>query len=162
MTEEGFKATGSYLDENLDRKEEIQMSAGGVMYRKDGNVVKVCLIAKKGRRVWALPKGRVDPGETPEMTAQREVLEETGHLARVADKIDAIDYYFFWKDTNTLYHKVVHFFLMPLEQEGATPKDTEADAVAWFTLGEAYKKLTYLNEKEIIRQAQRILKILKE
>jgi 8-oxo-dGTP diphosphatase len=162
MSTDGLKPPHSHTDENLDRKEEIQMSAGGVLYRKDGNAIKVCLIAKKGKRVWALPKGRVDPGETPEVTAQREVLEETGHFARVADKIDAIDYYFFWKDTNTLYHKVVYFYLMPLETEGLVPKDSEADAVAWFTLGDAYRKLTYLNEKEIIRQAQRILKILKD
>jgi len=149
-------------DESLDRKEEIQMSAGGVLYKKEGAIIKVCLIAKKGKKVWALPKGRVDPGETPEMTAQREVLEETGHLARVTEKIDQIDYFFYWKDANTLYHKIVHFYLMPLVAEESVVKDSEADAVAWFTLGEAYKKLTYLNEKEIIRQAQRILKILRD
>jgi 8-oxo-dGTP diphosphatase len=158
MTSNNF----NYSDETPDRKEEIQMSAGGVLYKKEGNIMKVCLIAKKGKRVWALPKGRVDPGETPEETAKREVLEETGHLARVTEKIDQIDYFFYWKDANTLYHKIVYFYLMPLVTEGSKAKDSEADAVAWFTLGEAYKKLTYINEKEIIRQAQRILKILRD
>lgn len=144
--------------EDPEAREAIQRSAGGVLYKKEGGSLKVCLIAKRGGIVWALPKGRVNEGETPEGAALREVLEETGHLAEIGERIDEIDYYFYWKENRTLYHKLVSFFLMPLVREGAGPRDGEADAVGWFTMGEAWRKLSYLNEKEILRQAQRILR----
>ncbi len=141
------------------RREAVQRSAGGVLYKKEGSTLKVCLIAKRGGLVWALPKGRVNPGESPEEAALREILEETGHLAALGEPIDQIHYDFYWKENRTLYHKVVAFFLMPLVQEDAGPRDDEADAVAWFTLGEAWRRLSYLNEKRILRQAQGILRM---
>jgi ribonuclease HI/8-oxo-dGTP pyrophosphatase MutT (NUDIX family) len=141
------------------RREAVQRSAGGVVYKKEGRALKVCLIAKRGGLVWALPKGRVNPGETSEEAAIREILEETGHLAAIAEQIDHINYDFYWKENRTLYHKVVVFYLMPLVQEAVGPRDDEADAVGWFTLGEACRKLSYLNEKKVLHQARRILQM---
>jgi len=135
----------------------IQQSAGGVLYKQEGDKLKVCLIAKKGGAVWALPKGRVQSGETWEMTATREVLEETGHLATIAERIDQIEYYFYWRDNRTLYYKMVTFFLMPLIQENASVPDGEASEVAWFDFGEAWRKLYYQSEKNILQQAKHIL-----
>jgi len=142
----------------LEEREERQISAGGVVYKKEGGRYKVCLIAKKNKRVWALPKGRLNPGENLEETAQREIAEETGLLTEVHEKLDEISYYFYWKDENVFYHKTVYFYLMPVIKENYCQRDTEVDAVIWLTLGEAYKKLTYLNEKEVLKKAQRILK----
>jgi ribonuclease HI/ADP-ribose pyrophosphatase YjhB (NUDIX family) len=144
-------------DINLEEKEERQISAGGVVYKKEGQKYKICLIAKKNKRVWAFPKGRVNAGENLEETARREIAEETGHLTEVREKIDEISYYFYWKDANIFYHKTVYFFLMPLMVENYCSRDMEADDVIWLTLGEAYKKLTYINEKEILKKAQKIL-----
>ncbi len=79
-------------------------------------------------------------------------------LTEVREKIDEISYYFYWKDANVFYHKTVYFYLMPVIQENFCPRDNEADKVIWLTLGEAYKKLTYINEKEILKKAHRILK----
>ena len=47
-------------------------AAGGVVHQAE----KYLFIFRKGK--WDLPKGKQDPGETPEMTALREVWEETG------------------------------------------------------------------------------------
>lgn len=143
--------------EGLEPGEDIQCSAGGVLYKREGERYKICLIAKRDFKVWALPKGRVAPGEVPEQTAVREVIEETGHLGRIQVKIDQIDYRFYWKENDTMYHKFVYFYLMPLERENARERDQEADAVRWVTLGEAYKMITYINEKEVIRKARKIL-----
>lgn len=144
-------------DTRKHRREDVQISAGGVVFRRHGGSVQVCLIAKRGGRVWALPKGRRDADETSEQTARREVLEETGHLADVLDMIDEIRYVFYWKDNDTLYRKAVSFFLMPLVEENARERDQEADAVAWLDLAEAYRRITYLNEKEIIRKAEQLI-----
>ncbi|MGV8124627.1 MAG: NUDIX domain-containing protein [Candidatus Xenobiia bacterium LiM19] len=142
----------------LEEREERQISAGGVVYKKEGGRYKICLVAKKNKRVWALPKGRLNPGENLEETAQREIAEETGLLTEVHEKLDEISYYFYWKDENVFYHKTVYFYMMPVIKENYCQRDTEVDAVIWLTLGEAYKKLTYLNEKEVMKKAQKILK----
>lgn len=141
-----------------ESREEVQISAGGVVYKKAGSQVKICLIAKKGKSIWALPKGRVRPGEDPEVTAKREIKEETGCLAEVEEKIDEIEYFFHFKETDTFYHKYVFFYLMPVKAENVSPRDTEACDVRWFTLGDAYSKLTYLDEKEVVRKVRSIFK----
>jgi 8-oxo-dGTP pyrophosphatase MutT (NUDIX family)/ribonuclease HI len=153
-----FSTSDEVKDEKLGTraKPEIQRSAGGVVYKKEGSKYKICLIAKKDKTIWSLPKGRVDEGEIPEETAVREVAEETGHHVRIETKIDEVNYYFFWKDNDTFYHKFVYFYLMPLIEENAQERDQEADAVIWVTPREAHKMVTYINEKEVIRKATKI------
>ena len=141
-------------------KKAEQHSAGGLLVRKKGSRAQICLVSKKGGRVWAFPKGRVNPGETLDETACREILEETGHRAEVIDKLDTIEYYFFLKENNTFYHKTVTFFLMKLVEENAQPRDEEADSVGWYDAGVAKKKLSYLNEKKILNKAESLLKYL--
>ena len=58
-----------------------QISSGGVIYKKIDDTFHVALISVKDGKFWSLPKGLIDKGETPEMTAVREVREESG-LAR--------------------------------------------------------------------------------
>lgn len=137
--------------------EAEQHSAGGVVYKREGTRLKICLVSKKNGRIWALPKGRLDPGETPQQTAYREVLEETGHQAQVGLQVDEIHYYFFLNENQTYYHKTVTFFVMKLELENARPRDEEADDVGWFDFPEALRKLSYLNEKKILKKAQKMI-----
>lgn len=137
--------------------EAEQHSAGGVVYKREGARLKICLVSKKNGRIWALPKGRLDPGETPVQTAHREILEETGHLAQVGMQIDEIHYYFFLNENQTYYHKTVTFFVMKVEKENACQRDQEADEVAWFDFPEALRRLSYLNEKKILKKAQRMV-----
>lgn len=145
-------------NERSEQRHAIQQSAGGVVYKKEGRQIKVCLISKKDGSFWALPKGRVQSGESWEAAAIREILEETGHLTTISDHIDQIEYFFYWKENQTLYYKIVSFFLMPLITENAAPRDDEALAVNWFPIGEAWRRLYYQSEKNILRQAQGILK----
>ena len=145
-------------DNGADKHSALQQSAGGVVYKRQGQQIKVCLIAKKDGKIWALPKGRLQPGESWEGTAVREVLEETGHLATIAEYIDQIDYYFYWKDNHTMYYKLVAFFLMPVIVENHRQPDGEADKVVWFTIGDALHNLHYQSEKNILRQAQQLLR----
>ena len=48
-----------------------QVSAGGVAFRWQGSEPQMAIVSVKPSRRWQLPKGIVDPGETPEMTAVR-------------------------------------------------------------------------------------------
>ena len=137
--------------------EAEQHSAGGVVYKREGHRLKICLVSKKNGRIWALPKGRLDPGETTQETAYREILEETGHISNVGAMIDEIHYYFFLNENQTYYHKTVTFYVMRVTTENAQQRDQEADEVAWFDFPEALRKLSYLNEKKILKKAQRMV-----
>lgn len=141
-------------------KKAEQHSAGGLVIRKKGSRPQICLVSKKAGRVWAFPKGRVNPGEALEETAVREVLEETGHRGEVISLLDFIEYYFFLKENNTFYHKTVTFYLMRVLEEDAQPRDQEADSVGWYDVGVAKKKLSYLNEKKILSKAESLLKYI--
>ena len=134
-----------------------QISAGGVLYRQTPHGLEVCLIAKHAGRVWALPKGRLDTGESPEEAAVREVLEETGHGARIVERVGSIEYEFLWKSNNTIYHKNVTYFLMALERADAQARDSEADEVAWVALSEAARRVTHENERSIVKKARQRL-----
>ena len=98
-----------------------QVSAGGVVARP-GAVLELCLIRPAGRTVWALPKGWVEPGETHEAAALREIREETGIEGVIDGDLDSIEYSFYSHEDRVRIHKVVHFFLVRFV--AATPRNT--------------------------------------
>lgn len=133
-------------------------SSGGVVYKKVGTKIEVALINRSNKRVWCLPKGGIEKGETLEEAAVREVQEETGLIGKVIGKIDQIDYWFYWKPDQTRYHKTVHFFLLQYLQGTLHSDDIEVEDVSWFSLDEALRKLTYPNEVKIMEKAKEDIK----
>lgn len=114
--------------------------------------------------VIALPKGNVDPGEKPDQTALREVLEETGVHARPICRLASIRYVYArkWAGGEKIF-KVVTFYLMRY-QSGRIGTITdemkhEVRRAYWLPLAEAPAKLSYKGEKEM---AQKALEYLKE
>jgi 8-oxo-dGTP pyrophosphatase MutT (NUDIX family) len=55
-----------------------RQQAGAIAIRRNGEHVEVCLIRKRATGKWGIPKGIIDPGETPEETALKEAWEEAG------------------------------------------------------------------------------------
>src|SRR6266567_5560235 len=92
-----------------------EFSAGGVLVRRLGGAWHVAAIRPAGKPegVWALPKGRIDPGESGEATALREVAEETGAHGRSLGKLGDVRYWFNWQGERIF--KVVSFFLVRYE-----------------------------------------------
>jgi 8-oxo-dGTP pyrophosphatase MutT (NUDIX family) len=110
------------------------------------------------KNVVALPKGNVDPGEKPEQTALREVLEETGLHAKPITKLASIRYVYArkWAGGEKIF-KVVTFYLMRYESGRiGTIKDEmkhEVRRAYWLPLKEATERLSYKGEKQVARQA---------
>lgn len=104
---------------------------------------------------WGLPKGAPAPGESLEEAALREVKEETGMQGRVVANLGHIEYWFGARGLR--YHKTVHFYLMEAVRGDISEHDFEHDMVAWFSIPDAFSKMSYANEKEILRRAQEII-----
>lgn len=134
-----------------------QVSSGGLVYRDREGEIEVALIfrrAPSGQPVWTLPKGWVEPGESLEDTALREVKEETGLTARIIDKLGDIRYQFYSKEEKSAIHKTVHFYLMEYLSGDTADHDHEAEEVGWFPLEEAETKMTYPTERTILQKGR--------
>ncbi|MGC2064427.1 MAG: NUDIX hydrolase [Thermodesulfovibrionales bacterium] len=131
-----------------------QTSSGGVIYRKTDDTFSVALISVKGGKFWCLPKGLLDKGETPEMTAVREVREESGLNGRIIEKLGDITYWYYIRGENTKCRKTVHFYLMEFESGDTSQHDFEVDGAEWFTLEEALRKISFKGDRRILETAK--------
>ncbi len=136
-----------------------EISAGCVIYRTGEGGAEVVLIRPKDHDSWALPKGLLEKGETPEAAALREVKEETGLEGRILRKIDNIKYTYnaTWENPPERVFKIVTFYLMEHTGGDAMRHDWEVEEVAWFPVDEAIREASYRTEKDIIRKAKDIL-----
>src|SRR6201996_3026103 len=91
-------------------RNKYEVSAGGLVLRQTGQHLDALLIGRGMPRVWSLPKGHVEKGETHEQAALREVREETGCWAEILIKLSDISYWFYLNRTK--HKKAVHFYLM--------------------------------------------------
>ena len=131
-----------------------EVSAGGVVYRREGDGVEMALAARRTRRgdlAWGLAKGAVEPGESEEQAAVREVLEETGLEVDVEADLGDIRYFYVWEGARV--RKRVHFFLMRMTGGDVADHDTEMEDVRWFALRSAVKRAAYKGEREVIERA---------
>jgi len=134
-------------------------SAGGVVVRRATGGVELLLLKHESGK-WMLPKGTIEPGETPEEVALREIREETGlsNVTIVAD-LGEERYFFFWRSENVYYDKTVHYFLVEfLGGEPPTPQVEEGFVTAeWVTVPEALRRIKYKETREIVRRAAAVL-----
>ena len=126
-------------------------SAGGVVHRRIGERIEVLLVHRRSPRLWALPKGTPDAGETTEETARRETREETGIEVEIEAQLRSIRYFFV--RGRTRFHKTVHFFLMRPIGGAIEEHDAEFDEVRWTDGDEALAILTHATERSVVEEA---------
>lgn len=137
-----------------------ETSAGGlVIDSRDALQARAALIGRtdrRGRLLWSLPKGHVEPGETVEDAAVREVAEETGITGTILGSLGTIDFWFVVDGRRI--HKTVHHFLMRAVSGELSDADIEVTKVAWFPLPEIADRLAYSDERHLIDQADVLLR----
>jgi 8-oxo-dGTP pyrophosphatase MutT (NUDIX family) len=138
------------------RAQAKEFSAGGVVVRGEEMVAIVpTRRAADGSRVLALPKGHVDPGETPVQAAQREVREETGVLAEPVRELGETRYWY-RRDGRTI-GKEVQFFLFEALGGDISEHDDEVEEVRWIPLEAAERELSHAAEREMVNLARAYL-----
>jgi 8-oxo-dGTP diphosphatase len=116
-------------------------AAGGVVIG-DG---RVAVVHRPRYDDWSLPKGKLDPGESFEEAAVREVEEETGLRCELGEELPSTRY----RDSKGR-PKVVRYWQMRPVEGKFSPTD-EVDELHWLEPAEAARLLTYDRDRELVK-----------
>ena len=119
-------------------------AAGGVLWRDRDGVREYAIIHRPKYDDWTLPKGKLDPGETHEQAALREVAEETGLRCELGEELSPARY----RDRKGR-DKLVRYFRMSPVGGHFEPND-EVDELRWLSPGEADALLGYEHDRALI------------
>jgi 8-oxo-dGTP pyrophosphatase MutT (NUDIX family) len=127
-----------------DRSEVVQAAGGLVVRRSPAGTWQVAVVHRPHRLDWTFPKGKLEPGESVEDAALREVREETGYVCRLGPFVGHTEY----RDRKDR-PKVVAYWVM--EQIGDRQgTDGEVDELRWEDLTGAARLLSYERDRELL------------
>jgi 8-oxo-dGTP diphosphatase len=164
----------------VDVDEDTVRAAGGVVWRPGRDGVEVLLVHRPKYDDWSLPKGKLEPGETDEDAARREVAEETGLEVRLGPELGSVSYI----DRKGRPKRVRYWSMQPeigqpeigqpeigqpeigqpeigqpeigqAMSGDLTPQD-EVDAVRWVALADAPAVLTYDTDRRILAEFAKV------
>jgi 8-oxo-dGTP diphosphatase len=136
-----------------------QISAGGVAFRWKDSEPEIAIVSVKPKLRWQLPKGIVDEGESPQVTAVREVREEAGVETEMIKLIETIEYWYrsvkYGKPVR--YHKFVNFYLLQYKSGDVTDHDHEVEESRWVSFEEALDMLDFKSERDVVEKAREMI-----
>ncbi|WP_350356229.1 deoxyribose-phosphate aldolase [Cohnella hashimotonis] len=136
----------------------LEISAGGVVYRQNGGKIEIQMIEDRFGKT-TLAKGKMEPGETIEETALREIMEETGIRGDIRSPLSVIRYQYEAADRATV-QKEVHYYLVEAGEGTLQAQVEEIKGVAWYSPAESWRLQRsggYDNNDEVLREALRQL-----
>jgi 8-oxo-dGTP pyrophosphatase MutT (NUDIX family) len=142
------------------RRAELEVSAGGIVYRRTGIEPPRFLLIRDSYDNWGFPKGHLEDGESPAEAARRETGEETG-LDRLVlqGPIRVIDWHFRFRGRHI--HKYCHFFLFESPNGEPCPQlDEGITDCQWRNLDEALELLSYDNARGVLKRAGEMVRTL--
>lgn len=145
------------------KKTRVEISAGGIVYRRTPKGVRVALILDPFGK-WTFAKGHVEEGETIRQAAIRETKEEMGlQEVRIKAPLGKIDFRFrdrYRPETRgVLIHKYVHYFLMEAEPgaKGKPQKKELIRRIIWIPPHRMMSKSSYKDVKPVAEKARDLL-----
>lgn len=126
-------------------------AAGGVVWRWRPGGLEVVLVHRPRYDDWTLPKGKVDPGETDEQAAVREVREEASIVAEIGAELPSTTYL-----DRSGKDKHVRYWAMTL-LDGEPAGDNEVDVAEWVPIAEARTRLTYQRDVDVLDALEGLL-----
>jgi 8-oxo-dGTP diphosphatase len=133
--------------------EELVRAGGGVVRRRtpDGDH-RYAVVHRPRYDDWSLPKGKVDPGESDEEAALREVEEETGVRCTLGPELEAACY----RDRKGRPKQVRYWLMEPVEGD-RVPRfrpDQEIDELRWCSAADAGKLLSHEHDRKLIADVE--------
>ena len=129
--------------------EEIQ-AAGGIVIDDEAEMPRVLLVHRPRYDDWSFPKGKLDPGETFEQAAIREVKEETGLKCRIIRELATMRYGYKTRNKGRIKPKAVHYFLMERVSGKVRVPGEEVDRASWLSIDRALRKLSYEQDRNLL------------
>ncbi|MEZ0324241.1 MAG: NUDIX hydrolase [Hydrogenothermaceae bacterium] len=126
-----------------------EFSAGGVVYKKEGDKIYILLIKNKDR--YGFPKGNIERTEKKEDAALREVKEETGVDVNIKDYLGNVEYWY-RSGTDTI-HKFVYYYLMEYKGGEVKPQKEEIDSAEFVELEKVNELLSFDKDKKVFELA---------
>jgi 8-oxo-dGTP diphosphatase len=115
--------------------------------RGGGGHGRIALVHRPRYDDWSLPKGKLDPGESWEQCAVREVQEETGLRCTLNRELSSTGY-----TDRKGRAKVVRYWLMDIAADDGFSPDDEVDELRWVPPAEAATLLSYPHDAELIEE----------
>ena len=123
--------------------------AGGLVFRRWEDEIRYLIVrAKANLSHWVIPKGHIEPGESPEAAAVREIWEETGVQAKITASLGTSIFIYQARQIHTMYYL--------LEYLGETSPQEERES-HWGLFEETLALLTFADTREKLRLAQEIV-----
>jgi 8-oxo-dGTP pyrophosphatase MutT (NUDIX family) len=121
--------------------------AGGIVWREMAAGARIAVVHRARRDDWSLPKGRLEPGETWQQAARREIAEETGCDVRLDGFAGAKLY------ADRSEPKLVLYWHARVAGVGAVSLAGEVDEVAWLSRREALDRLDHESDRVLLVRA---------
>ncbi len=121
---------------------EHEVTAAGCVVRHDGLIA---VIHRPRYDDWSLPKGKLDPGESFEDAALREVEEEIGVRGTLGEELPPTEY-----TDHKGRSKIVRYWVMEADDVPEFAPNDEVDEVRWVPADEARAMLTYDRDREVL------------
>ena len=123
----------------------VQAAGGAVTRNARDGTLEVLVVHRPRYDDWSLPKGKLEPGESFEEAARREIEEETGVQVELGAALPTTDYV----DRHGR-PKVVHYWRMTPVGETAWQPNDEVDETRWITVAEAGTLLSYEHDRRLV------------
>jgi 8-oxo-dGTP pyrophosphatase MutT (NUDIX family) len=125
----------------------VMRAAGGIVFRRSrSGETEVAVIHRPEYDDWTLPKGKIEPDESPEDCALREVREETGFRCSLVGPVGCTAYV-----DRRGRGKVACYWLMEV-RGGRFKPGAEVDRLVWLTVPAAVKRLSYGHDQTLVQQ----------
>ena len=139
---------------------KTETSCGAVVFTRTAGDVRFVIIRSK-TGCFGFPKGHIEPGESEQQTAMREIKEETGLDVTLIDGFRTTEAYVWTRADGTKIDKHVVYFLAECRGQTPVPQETEIADIALLRYDEAMPVFQFDSSRRILTEANAFLEKLR-